>query len=60
MQASGLVRSVYGTGAVYVGLSQGVGYGLRPHDTGGIGVLVDAFGSDRYEGGEFSQGGGYF
>lgn len=59
-RANGLVRSVYGTAAVYAGISQGVGYGLRPHDTGGIGVLVDTSGSDRYEGGEFSQGGGYF
>ncbi len=59
-RANGQVASAYGTGAVFLGLSQGVGYGLRPHDHGGIGVLYDLAGNDRYEAGEFSQGGGYF
>lgn len=59
-RANGPVRSSYNTPAVFVGLSQGVGIGLRPLDHGGIGVLFDAAGHDRYEGGEFSQGGGYF
>ncbi len=59
-RANGPVASAYGTGAVFLGLSQGVGYGLRPHDHGGIGVLHDLAGDDRYEAGEFSQGGGYF
>ena len=59
-RANGLVASAYGTSGVFLGLSQGVGYGLRPHDHGGVGVLYDGGGDDRYEGGEFSQGGGYF
>jgi len=59
-RANGPVASAYGTGAVFLGLSQGVGYGLRPHDHGGLGVLHDVSGNDRYEAGEFSQGGGYF
>ncbi|MBI2190390.1 MAG: hypothetical protein HYU36_00220 [Planctomycetes bacterium] len=56
----GPTPSAYGTPAVYLGMSQGVGYGLRGYDTGGIGVLCDLGGEDRYEAGEFSQGGGYF
>jgi hypothetical protein len=59
-RANGLVDSVYATPAVFAGFSQGVGYGLRPHDHGGVGLLLDGGGNDRYEGGEFSQGGGYF
>lgn len=59
-RANGLVPSAYGTPAVFLGLSQGVGYGLRPFDHGGVGLLLDEAGNDRYEGGEFSQGGGYF
>lgn len=52
--------SAYGTPATDRGFSQGVGYGLRRELPGGIGLLVDDSGDDRYEGGEFSQGGGYF
>ncbi len=59
-RANGLVASAYHTPAVFMGLSQGIGYGFRPHDHGGIGMLFDQGGNDRYEGGEFSQGGGYF
>lgn len=59
-RANGLVDSAYDTPAVFMGLSQGVGYGFRPHDHGGVGMLYDSAGNDRYEGGEFSQGGGYF
>ena len=57
---NGPVPSGYGTDAVYSGISQGVGFGVRGYDTGGIGVLCDLAGDDRYEAGEFSQGGGYF
>ena len=59
-RANGMVRSVYGTPATFMGMSQGVGVGIRPHDHGGTGVLLDLAGNGRYDGGEFSQGGGYY
>ncbi len=59
-RANGLVASVYGTPTTFMSFSQGVGFGIRPYDHGGIGALIDLGGNDRYEGGEFSQGGGYF
>lgn len=59
-QLGGARRSVYGSPAVYAGFGQGLGYGLRPFDHGGVGLLLDGGGDDRYEGGEFAQGGGYF
>jgi hypothetical protein len=45
---------------VFYAMSQGVGFGFRGWDTGGIGILDDESGNDRYEGGEFSQGGAYY
>ncbi len=59
-RANGPVPSIYGTPGSYMAFSQGVGVGIRPYDFGGVGALVDLGGNDRYEGGEFSQGGGYF
>jgi hypothetical protein len=59
-RANGPVPSAYDTPAVFYSMSQGVGFGIRGYDTGGIGVLEDLGGNDRYEGGEFAQGGGYF
>lgn len=59
-RANGNVKSVYGTPAVSYAMSQGAGLGFRRFDTGGIGILEDLAGNDRYEGGEFSQGGGYY
>jgi hypothetical protein len=59
-RANGPVSSIYGTPASYMSFSQGIGVGIRPYDLGGVGVLLDLGGNDRYEGGEFSQGGGYF
>ena len=59
-RANGPVASAYGTPGSFLGFSQGVGVGIRPYDFGGVGVLLDLGGDDRYEGGEFSQGGGYF
>lgn len=59
-RANGPTGSVYGTPAVFYGMSQGVGFGFRGYDSGGIGVLYDGNGLDRYEAGEFSQGGGYY
>ena len=52
--------SVYGTPAVYVGMSQGFGYGIRGYAAGGVGAIYDLGGNDRYEAGEFSQAGGYY
>lgn len=54
-QASG-----YGTAGVFEGWGQGVGFGYRPYASGGVGLLYDAGGADRTEGGNFSQGGGYY
>lgn len=52
--------SAYGTPAVYLGMSQGFGYGVRGYAAGGVGAIWDLGGNDRYEAGEFSQGGGYY
>lgn len=46
-------------------MSQGTGMGIRPEETivgasGGIGVLIDQKGTDRYHGDYFSQGSGYY
>jgi len=40
--------------------SQGVGLGYRNYGSGGIGVLWDGQGSDRYKSSYFSQGSGYW
>ena len=50
----------YGTLGVFEGWGQGCGVGFRTNASGGIGVLADGDGADRYEGGNFSQGGGYY
>ena len=52
--------SVYGTPGVFVGMSQGFGYGFRGYAPGGIGAIYDFAGDDRYSVGEFGQGTGYF
>jgi hypothetical protein len=59
-RANGPTPSAYDTPAVFYSMSQGIGIGVRGYDTGGIGILEDLAGNDRYEGGEFAQGGGYF
>lgn len=59
-RANTTVPSDYGTPTTFMSFSQGVGFGIRPYDHGGFGALIDYAGNDRYEGGEFSQGGGYF
>lgn len=59
-RANGPVPSSYETPTTFMSFSQGVGFGIRPYDHGGFGALLDFAGNDRYEGGEFSQGGGYF
>ena len=52
--------SGYGTKGVFEGWGQGMGIGYRPYASGGVGVLLEGGGSDRIEGGNFSQGGGYY
>ncbi len=58
--AIGAQPSAYDTPAVASSFSQGMGIGLRRFAAGGIGLLADLAGNDRYEGGEFAQGGGYY
>jgi hypothetical protein len=58
-RANGPIPSAYNTPGTYMAFSQGVGTGIRPYDAGGVGVLLDYGGNDRYDGGEFAQGGGY-
>jgi hypothetical protein len=45
---------------VFEGWGQAMGVGYRPYASGGVGIILDAGGSDRFEAGNFSQGGGYF
>lgn len=42
------------------GASQGYSTGIRPAVPGGVGVLIDRLGKDRYQSGNFSQGGAYY
>ncbi len=58
--AQGREPSQYGTPATISSFSQGVGVGIRRAAAGGIGMIADLAGNDRYLAGEFSQGGGYF
>ena len=50
----------YGDPGIFDAWSQGCGMGFRGVASGGIGVLVDAAGEDKWEAGNFSQGGGYY
>ena len=44
----------------YLTLGQGMGFGLRPDFAGGLGLLFDKNGNDRYLGGVYAQGVGYW
>ncbi len=44
----------------YFSLAQGFGFGMRPFAGGGIGVLCDLAGNDRYEAGVYGQGASYW
>lgn len=44
----------------YLSLSQGFGYGTRPHFSGGIGLLIDLKGHDAYTADIFGQGCSYW
>jgi hypothetical protein len=64
-RANGPVPSNWGVPARYSGRSQGFGTAdfssaVGAYDTGGIGLLCDLAGHDRYEVGEFGQGAGFF
>lgn len=59
-RAVGAQTSLYDTPTVSSALSQGFGFGYRHYASGGIGLLCDLGGDDRYEAGEFAQGGAYF
>lgn len=50
----------YGNEDSWDGWSQGVGMGFRQISAGGIGILADRNGNDRYMAGNFSQACGYF
>ncbi len=50
----------YGDPGIFDSWSQGCGIGFRGLESGGIAVLYDGSGVDRYEAGNFSQGGGYY
>jgi len=65
--ATGKYPCTYGMAGVFQAASQGHGSGLRrmadaraPQYAGGIGMLMDGEGNDRYDAGNFSQGCGYF
>jgi hypothetical protein len=58
--ANGPKPSVYGDEGVHASFSQGMGFGYRKYAAGGIGILCDVAGDDKYQAGEFSQGGAYF
>lgn len=58
--ATGLQPTNYGDAGIFDAWSQGCGMGFRGNSSGGIGVVVDVSGSDRWEAGNFSQGGGYY
>ncbi|MBN2829406.1 MAG: hypothetical protein JXR56_03680, partial [Candidatus Cloacimonetes bacterium] len=44
----------------YLCMAQGFGFGIRPDYAGGIGLLYDRSGNDSYQGGVYSQAGGYW
>lgn len=58
--AKGGARTGYGTQGCWDAWSQGCAMGYRGLQSGGIAVFVDDAGTDRVEGGHFSQGGGYY
>lgn len=59
-RADGPQPSMYDTPGVHASFSQGIGFGFRQYAAGGIGLLSDLEGDDRYHAGEFAQGGAYY
>lgn len=73
--AAGLLADYQGSDSYYLGgryfhaplmpldyrtMGQGMGFGMRPHLGGGLGLLYDKDGSDKYMGGVYAQGVGYW
>jgi hypothetical protein len=58
--AKGLYPTSYGDAGIFDAWSQGCGTGFRTVASGGLGLVLDADGTDRMEAGNFSQGGGYY
>lgn len=58
--AKGAIPTNYGDTGVFDAWAQGCGMGLRHIASGGVGRLIDHRGDDRYEAGNFAQGGGYY
>jgi len=58
--SNGPKPSLYGDEGVHASFSQGFGFGYRKYAAGGIGILCDVSGDDKYDAGEFSQGGAYY
>ncbi len=56
----GRYRTSFGDEGIFEGWGQGCGAGIRGAASGGVGLLVDGGGRDRYEAGNFSQGAGYY
>ena len=44
----------------YVSFCQGYAFGLRPEASGGVGLLLDQSGNDKYTADIFAQGGGFW
>ncbi|MSR45261.1 MAG: hypothetical protein EXS15_07925 [Phycisphaerales bacterium] len=59
-RVDGVAPSVDQVPTVRYAMSQGIGFGARGLIAGGVGIISDLDGHDRYESGEFSQGGGYY
>ena len=58
--AKGLRPTAYGDRGIFDSWSQGSGVGFLGLHSGGAAILYDGGGRDRYEAGNFSQGGGYY
>ena len=60
LQPLGGSPTLYGDPGLSDAWAQGVGLGLRGIAGGGVGILRDGAGTDLYDAGVFSQGGGYY
>jgi hypothetical protein len=58
--AKGSRPTNYGDAGIFDSWSQGCAVGFRGLLSGGVALLLDTAGRDRYEAGNFSQGGGYY
>ncbi|MBT3605088.1 MAG: hypothetical protein HN521_18665, partial [Candidatus Latescibacteria bacterium] len=59
-RAGGKYKDFREAGQYYQSMAQGFGYGVRPLASGGVGVLVDGDGDDRYQVDYFGQGVGFW